>query len=55
MGRLPPRRPGDPARLGTCGGDLGGVTPVAGASANIRRWIDNDGVSVGFVGPLASA
>lgn len=39
---------------GLCGGDLGGVAPVAGVSANIRRWIDNDGVSVGFVGSLAS-
>lgn len=40
--------------LGLCGSDLGSAAPSTSVAANVRRWIDDDGASVSFVGPLAS-
>lgn len=36
------------------GGDLGPVAPSVASSANVARWHEGEGVSVGFSGTLAS-
>jgi hypothetical protein len=40
--------------FGLCGSDLGSAAPSVGVSVNIRRWVDGDGASVSFIGPLAA-
>ncbi len=37
-----------------CGGDLGSAAPTVPVSANYRRWINDKGAVVTFVGPLAT-
>lgn len=40
--------------LALCGSGLGSAAPPVGVSANVRRWIDDDGASVSFLWPLAA-
>jgi len=40
--------------LALCGSGLGSAAPSVRVSANVRRWIDDDGASVSFLWPLAA-
>jgi hypothetical protein len=40
--------------LALCGGRLGASAPVAASSANVSRWVDEDGVAVSLTGRMAS-